>query len=234
VTDAERLAEATALLERIVKYAREDRAVTPGVTRLARVVNEAREFLSSSPAQPAMCRADTGGVPCVERIAELEAALEKTTAEWDRFRERIIAEANQELEALTICRTSLEASRAETAAAQARIAELTEQSESWRRAHLAWQHWAATWLRELGLQPEDGELGDDPVRVELQSAMAAQSALRARIAELELRLSGEVANHDCTVMDAQAAINKAETALRELEKRIHTMKPDLGFDDEQQ
>jgi hypothetical protein len=38
--DADRLAEATALLARIVKYAREDRATTPRVTRLARVLAE--------------------------------------------------------------------------------------------------------------------------------------------------------------------------------------------------
>jgi hypothetical protein len=46
------MTEATALLARIVKYAREDRAATPGVTRLARVLTEAEELLSRAPAQP--------------------------------------------------------------------------------------------------------------------------------------------------------------------------------------
>ena len=39
------LVEARALLARVVKYEREDRAVTPGTTRLARVCEEARAFL---------------------------------------------------------------------------------------------------------------------------------------------------------------------------------------------
>lgn len=46
------LTEATALLERIVKYAREDRATTPGVTRLARALSEAERLLFRAPAQP--------------------------------------------------------------------------------------------------------------------------------------------------------------------------------------
>ena len=37
------------LLARVVKYCSEDRAVTPGSTRLARVVDEARAALSKAP-----------------------------------------------------------------------------------------------------------------------------------------------------------------------------------------
>jgi hypothetical protein len=43
---------AKALLARIVKYATEDRASTPGTTRLARVLSEAEAYLSGQPAQP--------------------------------------------------------------------------------------------------------------------------------------------------------------------------------------
>jgi hypothetical protein len=47
------LAEATALLARIEKYAREDRASTGKTTRLARVLDETRRFLSRTPAPAA-------------------------------------------------------------------------------------------------------------------------------------------------------------------------------------
>jgi hypothetical protein len=47
------LEKATALLARIVKYTREDRATTPGVTRLARALAEAERLPSRDPAQPA-------------------------------------------------------------------------------------------------------------------------------------------------------------------------------------
>lgn len=40
---------ARALLERIVKYAREDRATTPGVTRLARVLADSEHWLAAHP-----------------------------------------------------------------------------------------------------------------------------------------------------------------------------------------
>lgn len=46
-------AEARALLERIVKYATEDQARTPGTTRLARAVDEAKELLiAANPESP--------------------------------------------------------------------------------------------------------------------------------------------------------------------------------------
>jgi hypothetical protein len=57
-----RLAEATALLSRIVKYAREDRASTGKFTRLARVLDETCAFLSASPA-PAAAWDIRGNVP---------------------------------------------------------------------------------------------------------------------------------------------------------------------------
>lgn len=44
--NTKQLVAANALLERIVKYANEDRARTPGVTRLARVLSEAASFLA--------------------------------------------------------------------------------------------------------------------------------------------------------------------------------------------
>jgi hypothetical protein len=43
---------ANALLARIVKYATEDRAITPGTTRLARVLSEAEAHLANEPAAP--------------------------------------------------------------------------------------------------------------------------------------------------------------------------------------
>jgi chromosome segregation ATPase len=117
-------------------------------------------------------------------LAETKAALEKTTAEWDRFRERIIAEANQELDALTICRTSLEASRAETAGLRSAVNILKSDVKA-----------AQAELEQMA----------DWCRIETEAKIDAQ----ARIAELELRLSGEVASHDCTVADAQSAISQA-------------------------
>jgi hypothetical protein len=60
----ERIGTLLVLLGRIVKYAREDRATTPGYTRLARALAEAEKLLSASPAQAPMCRVDVGGGPC--------------------------------------------------------------------------------------------------------------------------------------------------------------------------
>lgn len=45
---AERARESVALLRRICKYAHEDRMQTPGVTRLARAIDEARTLLDSA------------------------------------------------------------------------------------------------------------------------------------------------------------------------------------------
>jgi hypothetical protein len=49
----QRLAGATRLLARAVKYATEDRMVTPGVTRLARLHDEARAYLAAIPQEVA-------------------------------------------------------------------------------------------------------------------------------------------------------------------------------------
>lgn len=49
----QKLAAANALLARIVKYATEDRATTPGTTRLARALVEAETRLAGQPAAPA-------------------------------------------------------------------------------------------------------------------------------------------------------------------------------------
>lgn len=47
-----RLASARALLARVVKYAIEDRAITPGTTRLTRVIGEADAWLTANPESP--------------------------------------------------------------------------------------------------------------------------------------------------------------------------------------
>jgi hypothetical protein len=49
---ASRIAAATELLGRIIKYSLEDGAVTPGFTRLLRVLAEAEAFLAAQPAAP--------------------------------------------------------------------------------------------------------------------------------------------------------------------------------------
>lgn len=46
------LAEARGLLERVCKYVVEDRASTPGTTRIARVHNEARAWLAANKENP--------------------------------------------------------------------------------------------------------------------------------------------------------------------------------------
>ncbi len=48
-------------------------------------------------------------------------------------------------------------------------AELREQSESWRRASIAWQEWAARVLSESGRQPKGGEHGDEAARKEIEA-----------------------------------------------------------------
>ncbi len=47
--------------------------------------------------------------------------------------------------------------------------ELREQSESWRRAALAWQEWAARLLAANGAQPKGGEFGDEAARREIEA-----------------------------------------------------------------
>lgn len=68
-----RLTEATALLERIVKYAREDRATTKGVTRLARVLAEVElDFLRKidrAPAQLAAPMPEPGTINLYDALA---------------------------------------------------------------------------------------------------------------------------------------------------------------------
>lgn len=50
-------------------------------------------------------------------------------------------------------------------------AELREQSESWRRAALAWQGWAADLLASHGKQPKGGAHGDDAARAAIEALM---------------------------------------------------------------
>lgn len=54
----QKLAAANALLARIVKYATEDRASTPGTTRLARALSEAEAHLSGQPTAPGPTEAE--------------------------------------------------------------------------------------------------------------------------------------------------------------------------------
>jgi hypothetical protein len=59
-----RLAAATELLGRIIKYSLEDGAVTPGFTRLLRVLAEAEAFLAAQPASPCPhCTSPDGHCP---------------------------------------------------------------------------------------------------------------------------------------------------------------------------
>lgn len=109
---ATRLAEATALLERIVKYAREDRATTPGVTRLARALAEAERL----PSQP-------------QRRPGREAVSDCKFVDGDNIESRSLD---------PWCLETLEASRAETAAATARIAELESLFQATHGVHWSW------------------------------------------------------------------------------------------------
>jgi hypothetical protein len=47
---------------------------------------------------------------------------------------------------------------------QAELARLAAQSESWRKAHSAWQDWATELLAALGRHPLGGQHGDGPAR----------------------------------------------------------------------
>jgi chromosome segregation ATPase len=71
------LAAATELLARIVKYAIEDKARTPGTTRLARALNEVKAFLATQPAAPSLTELtvlvhDDGSI---KRVIEEPAAI---------------------------------------------------------------------------------------------------------------------------------------------------------------
>ena len=57
---------------------------------------------------------------------------------------------------------------------------LRKQSESWRKAHSAWQEWAATLLREAGLQPDGGEWGDEVARKKIAERLT-QAARDGRL-----------------------------------------------------
>lgn len=83
------LDQARGLLERIVKYAREDRAATPGVTRLARALAEAETWLRST-AQPNACNEDCGygwgGESCPLHPATVTpAATEEECEPWTGY-----------------------------------------------------------------------------------------------------------------------------------------------------
>lgn len=85
-----------------------------------------------------------------------------------------------------------------------------EQSESWRRAALAWQRWATELLHDLGRQPLHGEHGDESAR-ELIATLAGMApgaprcsqcgcfSTRHEVDDEELR---ECADCECTQFEA--------------------------------
>ncbi len=68
------------LLGRIVKYAREDRAHTPGTTRLARALAEAEKLLSATAAPAAPVRVHTWCPKC--DLKHIDALDEATGIDW--------------------------------------------------------------------------------------------------------------------------------------------------------
>lgn len=82
--------------------------------------------------------------------------------------------------------TETETRRADSAEAELQetageLERLREQSDSWCRAHQAWQHWGTALLRKLGLQSEGGEHGDGPAREIIGSRLTAATALLERL-----------------------------------------------------
>lgn len=99
--------------------------------------------------------------------------------------------------------------RAELTQLRARIAELTEQSESWRRGVVAWQGWADSVIEPMN-QPDGGKLGDGPARECIGDELRSS---RARIAELEKQWEEHCAFHGSESPHAlQAALYRASDA----------------------
>ena len=67
--------EARALLDRIVRYHDEDRAVTPGCTRLVRVIAEAKAWLPGGDKEP------EGFCACGRRTSECDRSRKACTSE---------------------------------------------------------------------------------------------------------------------------------------------------------
>lgn len=94
--------------------------------------------------------------------------------------------------------TSLEVERS-----RAEVERLREQSNSWMRAEVAWQHWADGLLRRLGRQPEGGALGDGPAR----------DAIGAEVERLRGALE-EIAYYGGNWWDGEAQANVRHIARR--------------------
>ncbi len=76
-----RRSELRHLLRRLVKYVREDKAVTPGKTRLARLVEQVDDYLNRTSEPSDILRTDTPPRPAppLEAIATLHAVLDPPT-----------------------------------------------------------------------------------------------------------------------------------------------------------
>lgn len=100
-----RLSEARALLARVIKYAREDRATTPGSTRLERAVEHASDYLARTRDPMAILRTNTVGQTkianepefCVGDELEYRSERSRLRDSAKRIIERIYTNADQEL-----------------------------------------------------------------------------------------------------------------------------------------
>jgi hypothetical protein len=102
-----------------------------------------------------------------------------------------------------------------------RVRELTEQSESWRRAELAWQKWAGAIVE----QPEGGLLGDGPAREWISERLATlkaekESAERSRD-EFRDSADGEHALNEQLIRENQRLKDAKEAA----EARVRAWRP---------
>lgn len=71
---------------------------------------------------------------------------------------------------------------AEIATLREELVHMRETSESWRKAHLAWQQWAEVWLKRLDLQLIGGLWGDREARRILAAELRpASKGRRARV-----------------------------------------------------
>lgn len=75
--------------------------------------------------------------------------------------------------------------------AEARIRELTEQSESWRRGVVAWQSWAESVILPCN-QPDGGLLGDGPARECIGDELRSLRADQKRLAEATIVPAADV------------------------------------------
>lgn len=81
------------------------------------------------------------------------------------------------------------------------VERLREQSESWRRAELAWQAWADSLLSRLGRQPEGGKLGDGPARAAIGAEV---ERLRGALEEMDASNCSCSLHGDALVEDVES------------------------------